>query len=161
MAEEADEIILAPRRDVDRWEYLEERIDLGQVWLERDSLPPHSKLKGRASGSRAALGQVKFYFISRDNSDKMRAERDLWRLTRPVLVERFEELAKRGWEAATPLDESVVEKEFGQDTAVIIAQLLIVVATVGLAYVLIFRRREYYYRPLSATLPLRRPWRGR
>ena len=161
MAAEANETIPVPQRSVDRWEYLDERIDFGQVWLERDSLPRFSKLKGRASGSRVALSQVKFYFISRDNSDKMRAERDLWRLTRPILAERFEELAKREWEAATPLDESVVEKEFGQDTAVILAQLLLVVATVGLAYVLIFRRREYYYRPLSATLPLRRPWRGR
>ena len=63
MAEEADEIILAPRRDVDRWEYLEERIDLGQVWLERDSLPPHSKLKGRASGIASSVrpGEVLFY----------------------------------------------------------------------------------------------------
>ena len=144
---------LAP--DDPRYEYREEVLDLDTVGFPVALLPLHVKVTG-SYREEAPIARMRFYCLSRDQGDWRRAEDALWEAVRPAIARRYGELAKDGWEAARPLDRTVIERELGQDTRFIMLQLLLAVLTVGVSYAFTHGRKDFYFRARTARLPLRR-----
>ena len=139
-----------------RYEHREILLDFREVAIPRQLVPLHVKIIGWTDGEDVPISQLRFYCLSRDRGDWSRAEDALWDTVRPAIARRYTQWTRQGWEAAKPLDREILKREFGQDTAFIIWQLLFAVLTMGISFAFTYGRKEFYFRAVTATLPLRR-----
>ncbi|MEK7215471.1 MAG: hypothetical protein AAB289_07750 [Chloroflexota bacterium] len=139
-----------------RYEHREDVVDFHDCFIPRELVPLHVKIMGQTAGDEVPIAQLRFYCLSRDRGDWERAQDTLWDTVRPAIARRYAHWTRDGWEAAKPLDRDIVKREFGQDSVFIIVQLLLAVMTMGITFGFTHGRKDFYFRAVSAVLPLRR-----
>ena len=147
----------APAQESDaRYDHHEDVVDFREFSIPRQLVPLHVKVVGAPDGDQVPISQLRFYCLSRDRGDWKRAEDALWETVRPAIARRYAQWTRGGWEAAKPLDRDIVKREFGQDSLFIIVQLVLAVVTMGVSFGFTHGRKEFYFRAVSASLPLRK-----